>query len=89
MCSPRRSPGVQLGYQTNDDHVVHRSGQRVQAEKVDREHRADHVHGPVDEGVPDGLKCTRKGPHRQQEQDTARERGEGGRKKHARQIIDY
>lgn len=49
------SPSVQLGDQPNDDHVVGRSRQGVQAENVDREHGADHVHGPVDEGVPDGL----------------------------------
>ena len=59
----RRSPGVQLGYQADDDHVVHRSGQGVQAEKVDGEHGTDHVHCSVDEGVPDGLKCRKPKQH--------------------------
>lgn len=34
----------------------------MQAEKVDRKNGADHVHRPIDKGVPNGLKCNAEPP---------------------------
>lgn len=51
----RFSPGVELRYHSNDDHIVHRSRKGMAAEDVERKNGAGHVHRSVDERVPDGL----------------------------------